>query len=310
MNIFIHHDGALGDVLLSLPAIRSIRRPGDKLHFAGNADIGLFLKEALVIDEASSSSNALYAPLYAGRVPGDARSFLEGFSRAFIFSVRTESPFVDAVRSVISNTLVINTIPPDGSFISATEFRLKQVGGQKENHHPLMVIPQPYLELAYGILSRSGYDGFRRVAAIHPGSGGSSKQWPLDAFLELAKRLIRYDDIFVIMLTGPAEDDAFKDRVEYFTRGTIDAVHLSNPELIAAAAMIGLCGLYIGNDSGMTHLAAALGRPVLALFGPTDPGVWGPTGPSRIEIIHATDLSALAVDTVYVKAHEMLASLA
>lgn len=310
MDIFVHHDGALGDVLLSLPAIRSIRGPGDRLHFAGNADIGLFLKQTFVVDEVSSSSSALYAPLYAGRASNDTRSFLEGFTRAFIFSVHTESPLVHAIRSVIADTIAINTIPQDGSIIPAAEFRLKQVGGAPgEDRHPLIEIPQPYLELAYGILSRSGYDGYRRVAVIHLGSGGRAKRWQLDAFFDLAERLTIYDKIFVIMLTGPAEDDAFKDRVEDFTRKKMDTLHLSTLELIAAAAMIGVCGLYIGNDSGMTHLAAAIGRPVLALFGPTDPAVWGPTGPSRIEIIHAPELSALAADTVYAKAHEMLAEL-
>ena len=99
--------------------------------------------------------------------------------------------------------------------------------------------------------------------AIHPFSGSSSKNWPLENFRALASQLALASPIY--WCRGP-EDPPLADAVEF-------------TDLYQLACWLAKARLYIGNDSGVSHLAAAVGTPVLALFGPTDPEVWGPRGP-------------------------------
>ena len=101
-------------------------------------------------------------------------------------------------------------------------------------------------------------------AVIQPFSGSSKKNWPLEKFRALAARLER--SMPVHWCSGP-DDPPLPE-----------AVRIDN--LYHLACWLARARLYIGNDSGITHLAAAVGTPVLALFGPTDPATWAPRGPN------------------------------
>jgi len=122
-----------------------------------------------------------------------------------------------------------------------------------------------------------------RFLAIHPGSGSLVKNWPADRFAALARSVSR--DRPWLLVEGPAEAE---------TAGVLRAA----PGVVIAAtlpprvlgAVLATAGLYVGNDSGVSHLAAAWGARTLALFGPTDPAVWSPVGPS-VEVIRSSDNS-------------------
>lgn len=102
---------------------------------------------------------------------------------------------------------------------------------------------------------------------IHPFSGSPRKNWPLKKFRALAAQLAR--DVPVYWCRGP-EDPPLPGAVEI-------------PGLYDLACWLARAQLYIGNDSGVTHLAAAVGTPVIVFFGPTDPDVWAPRG-DRVQI--------------------------
>lgn len=104
-------------------------------------------------------------------------------------------------------------------------------------------------------------------AVIHPFSGSARKNWPLQRYRELAERL----PARVQWCAGPEEDLA-------------EAVRMD--DLYQLACWLASARIYIGNDSGITHLAAAVGAPVIAIFGPTDPNVWAPRG-ERVRVVHA-----------------------
>jgi hypothetical protein len=301
MNIFLHQDGALGDVMLSLPAVRRLKQNGDRIHFAGRIDIGALLCQTGVVDEASSSAAARYASLYAGDVSNEVRGFLHRFERAWVFTADPGSALVSAVRALVPGTTVITTIPPAGANVPVSGFRLGQVdGGATLGRGPFMTVPPRYLDLAANMLSRAGYDGVRQLIAIHPGSGGRSKCWPLERYFALSERLQAGTGAFVIILTGPAEDDLFKDRIDAFSRGRAGVSHFADADLITVAALLGRSDRYVGNDSGVTHLASALGCRVLALFGPTDPLLWKPAG-THVEVVRSKRLAELSADEVYAR---------
>jgi len=111
---------------------------------------------------------------------------------------------------------------------------------------------------------------------IHPGSGGRRKCWPLDRFCELARRLGTAGRT-VAFLLGPVE-------VERMDRADLDMLRrdyccIEDEPLDRVAALLATAGGFIGNDSGVAHLAAAVGTATVAIFGPTDPQVWSPLGP-------------------------------
>jgi hypothetical protein len=127
------------------------------------------------------------------------------------------------------------------------------------------------------ILDEAGVSQTLKPIIIHPGSGGVQKCWYLDNFLAIASMLAKrgLEAVFVL---GPAEQERFGKA----TTAKIGEVArtLSNLPLTDVLAVLSSARGYIGNDSGITHLASALGLPTIAVFGPTEPGVYGPVGPA------------------------------
>jgi ADP-heptose:LPS heptosyltransferase len=124
--------------------------------------------------------------------------------------------------------------------------------------------------------------------ALHPGSGSPSKNWPFPRFVETARRLARGAPW--LLLLGPAEEAVTPPPDALVARGW---------PLRRLAAAVSAAGLFLGNDSGASHLAAAAGAPTLALFGPTDPAVWAPIG-GAVSTLRAPSgrLEDLATDAV------------
>jgi ADP-heptose:LPS heptosyltransferase len=114
---------------------------------------------------------------------------------------------------------------------------------------------------------------------LHPGSGSPSKIWP--GFGDLARTLRE-----AVILAGPCE-----------TSLRYSNARLQNLSLPEVGEQLRRCRLFIGNDSGITHIAAYWGTPTLALFGPTDPEIWGPVG-RRVKVLHKPSLADISVDDV------------
>ncbi|MBI1784476.1 hypothetical protein HYR69_04970 [Candidatus Sumerlaeota bacterium] len=115
-----------------------------------------------------------------------------------------------------------------------------------------------------------------KPAIIHPGSGRSGKCWPLPNFLFLAERCAQFGPAAPHFLIGEVEESTWsRDKILQLESAS---TFTRNPSLLSAAALIASASLFIGNDSGMSHLAAALGTPTIAIFGPTDPAIWKPLG--------------------------------
>jgi ADP-heptose:LPS heptosyltransferase len=109
------------------------------------------------------------------------------------------------------------------------------------------------------------------IIAVHPGSGSASKCWPSDRFAVVIQALLRHR-VRVVLIQGPADEEA--------TQAVARQVRVSLPRLreetlATAVGVLSSCDEFLGNDSGMTQLATALGMPTVAVFGPTDPRIWG-----------------------------------
>ncbi len=160
----------------------------------------------------------------------------------------------------------LDALPKHDATIHAADFFLKQAGGN-----------------GFAVPTIGCEPGTRGdFAVIHPFSGSARKNWPLSRFRELAKRLA----LPVQWSAGPEE-------------ALQDAVRFEN--LYELACWLASARVYIGNDSGITHLAAAVGTPVVAIFGATDPSVWAPRG-KRVRVV-----SGITVDEVLEAARQLRA---
>ncbi len=135
-------------------------------------------------------------------------------------------------------------------------------------------------------------DGF---LAVHPGSGSRAKNWPWDRFVEATRRLSpgrRW-----LLALGPAEDDLAPPPAALVAHAM---------PLRRLGAVLARAGLFLGNDSGVAHLAAACGTRTLALFGPTDPAQWAPVG-RGVGVLRAPSsrLDDLGVEDVVAAARRM-----
>lgn len=122
---------------------------------------------------------------------------------------------------------------------------------------------------------------------LSPGGGWASKRWPTERFAELAERLHRDFGLAAVLNRGPGEkamDDAFR-------RATAIRARIFSGDTVHLAAILASARLAVGGDTGPLHLAAALGTPVVALFGPTDPRRNGPFSPQAI-VLHKTNLAS------------------
>jgi heptosyltransferase-2 len=127
---------------------------------------------------------------------------------------------------------------------------------------------------------------------LHPGSGSLRKNWPADRFAALVALVSR--DRPWLLVEGPADAAPAAElaRVPRACRAQ------GLPPRILGA-LLSQAGAYVGNDSGVTHLAAAWGAPTLGLFGPTSPDVWAPLGPRVSTLLAPTSLMTdIAVDEV------------
>jgi ADP-heptose:LPS heptosyltransferase len=120
-----------------------------------------------------------------------------------------------------------------------------------------------------------------RFLAIHPGSGSPAKSWPEGRFRALAARLTEGRPW--LLVTGPADA-----RARAALRAAPGAVEAHGAPVRVLGALLARCGLFVGSDSGVGHLAAASGAPTLALFGPTDPLTWSPLGPT-VDVLRSPD---------------------
>jgi heptosyltransferase-3 len=256
--------GGIGDCIVSLPAIEHLRTETTEI-WVPSAVVPLIGGPARAI--ASTGIDLLGLP--GVEPPAALITKLRSFDSIVSWYGANRAEFREHVSAVGLPFQFLDALPDLGAKVHATDFFLTQVGGRG------LAVPRIDCK-------RSAHGDF---AAIHPFSGSSGKNWPLYRFRELAARLAPP----VRWCAGP--DEVLEDAVRF------DNLYELGSWLASAA-------VYIGNDSGITHLAAAVGTPVVAIFGPTDPAVWAPRG-ERVSVVSCGSLDEISVDDVLEAAHKI-----
>jgi heptosyltransferase III len=273
--VLVVRAGALGDTLLTLPAICALRQrfPAARIEAVGAPAAWAALGP--VVDRIHDADDPAAAPLLSTRPLLILPAPVAGAELIVLWSSRTPSTIEAPVRAIAASPY-----PPPGVHAAPWLLSTLRPLGITQvlddlvppRAAPLALSPD---ELATGRAVLDGL-GLDRPILIHPGAGAVWKRWPPDRFAHVARRL-RDAGRPVALLAGPA-DRAAVDAV----LARIDLPVLENLPPRTLAAVLSHAALYIGNDSGVTHLAALVGAPTLALFGPTDPASWSPLGRVRI----------------------------
>ena len=237
-----------------------------------------------------------WARLFAGLPPESAlRQRFAGCRRllAYIAGGEAAAPqLVDGLRQLADRVVVADPLPLEGEAVHIANHLARPLAGFGIRP-PVDTVPR---------IDMPPRDRRQGPVVIHPGSGGAVKCWPASRFAAVLEWL-RRRRIPAVVLWGPAE----RARAEELAR-LLPPERLSPATPFALAEALAGARLYVGNDSGPGHLAAAVGTPTISLFGPTDPRVWRPLGP-RARVITAPDapMESLALERVLGVLEEELA---
>ncbi|NOZ22372.1 MAG: glycosyltransferase family 9 protein [Planctomycetes bacterium] len=129
--------------------------------------------------------------------------------------------------------------------------------------------------------------GKRPVVAIHPATSsfGALKRWPIASYAAVGDVLTREDGAAILITWGPGEEELAKELSKTMEEPAV--VSVETKRLGQLVALLRECDLFIGADTGPLHIASAAGTPVVALFGPKDPAIYGPRGPAGARVVQA-----------------------
>ena len=258
-KILIVHLGALGDLLLSRPALLAIRMrfPQAEIDFLGYPHLTSLIKWEMRIRH---TYNIEYSK--------ENEKFWYNYD-LFIFFARKNYPAWEKVLT-FAPSIFVKTIPPPEVNLPVFQFQLQQL------HKQGFEIPSEFPSLSFppAEISLNICPDF----LIHPGSGSSSKNWPPAYFAEVIQAFSQCNPGLII---GPADRKVAEEILSFL--GNKKIILLEQLSLLTLAAIISKVRVFLGNDSGISHLAAALGVPSFVIFGPTNANIWKPWG-KRVEV--------------------------
>lgn len=281
-SIIVIHPGALGDVLLAVPALRWIQATfqDHRILLISNEAVGRLLLECRQIDAWMSVQGTRCADLCSGVVPDsiEMRQWLDVCDLAVVWMKEDDRGLATVLRNCgVGEVRIQSPFNPRLKSRHHSDRFLETLGSTTANlpaDQPLR-LPPSLIEQGRVYLSHIGILPDRALALIHPGSGSRHKCTSVKVLADVINSINR-EGLYPLVLEGPADEAIMEQLVPLLP---VDHAVLRGLELPVVAGIMAQAEVYVGHDSGTTHLAALLGVPTIALFGPTDPEQWAPRGP-------------------------------
>ena len=282
-RFLILRGGAIGDFILTLPALQALRDrwPDAYIELVGYPHIANLALAAGLVDHVESLDRADAARLFTWRptFSEEQAAHLRSFDLVISYLHDPDGVVKANLKAAgVKQVIYGSPLVEQGHAIDHLMKPLETLAIYGEKPLPRLTLKA---ERGREWLAAHGLAG--DVVAIHPGSGSPKKNWPAENFLKLAEQL-RESDQKYLMIFGEA-DAAVAALIRTKMPGVIE---LSGCTLVELATVLSACRAYVGNDSGVTHIAAAVGLTTIALFGPSDADRWGPRG-SHVSIIKAPE---------------------
>ncbi|MDA0321342.1 MAG: glycosyltransferase family 9 protein [Verrucomicrobia bacterium] len=289
--------GAIGDFILTLPALQSLRGAcsGAEIELACYPHVGKLALAGGLVDRVTSLDRREFATIFSTKPQFDTEfvdyilefeaiiSYLYDPDQIAILNLNRAG----GKRVIYANPIIKDRHASDQLSAPLDELDLRVV----KQRHAFLSLDADSLDAGQKRCATLG-DG---VVLIHPGSGSPRKNWPLESYLKLARSLSETAGFSAVFSVGEADHDLES------ALASAGVALLKGLSLVELAAVLVHARGYVGNDSGITHLAAAANVPVIAIFGPTDPATWAPRSPN-VHVITASgdppELSTIPVCTV------------
>lgn len=328
-NILVIDFGQLGDVVLSLPALRAIR--GRFPHAQITVAVG---KPGAPIVQLSGYSDAV--------MPVDRVSLRDGSKALALISIarfvkdvrRAKFDFIIDLHS-LSETNILGFLSgapqrlyarrPGRSLDYLSNFRPQPpVEDNRDSKHaidryldvliPLGIKDAPRVPrlptraeddaAIEQMLKKEKAHSETMLVGLFPGAGHPGRRWPLERFSELADMLVRNDSVRVIVFAGPEERALVKEMRARFPRTTVFFDRLTIPQLAAAIVRL---SAFVSNDTGPMHIATAVGTSVVALLDRPTPNSFIPIE-ERHRVLYSQTIKELTTDEVYAATRALLAA--
>ncbi|HEY7167145.1 MAG TPA: glycosyltransferase family 9 protein [Candidatus Binatia bacterium] len=268
--------GALGDFVCFLPALRFLSAGGDVDLFARSE----FAAIAPGTVRVHSIERYEIARLFAAGAANEDRilRFFRGYSGLYSWHGSHAVEFAGAVKSLFGEHGHVFPFYPTVQTMHQADYYQSCVCEGKAPRLPPIRIRPDSMAWAADYLRHHGLEK-QPILGIAPGSGAREKNWPAEYFSQVAEWWREEVCGAVILFLGPVEEERTELR-----RLRKKALIAENLPLDRLAALLRTLDVYLGNDSGVTHLAAAAGVSTMALFGPSAVARWAPRGP-RVSVI-------------------------
>jgi ADP-heptose:LPS heptosyltransferase len=295
-EILVIHPGALGDVLQTVPALTMLREgvPA-RLAFAGQPRLARLLVDTAVVDEALAFDALGLSHLFvADAVPAPVREWLARFDWAISWFGARDAVYPWALRALIPRVVIAPPVPDVDSPRRVWEHlcsTVEEFTGPASRPTPTLRVPGVWTEHARTALARLNADPARPLLVVHSGAGARWKRWPVDKIARAVAHSARSAPWQVVVHEGPADAEAAADLLTELNRISPGGgpVHLVAPDLGLLAGVLGLAHAYVGADSGVSHLASAVGARAIIVYPTSTVARWAPWSPTATAVAMTAD---------------------
>jgi heptosyltransferase-3 len=314
-KILFIRGGAIGDFILTMPAIQLVREtlPETRVEVLGYEPITSLAKAASLVDDTRSIEHGPMAGFFVpnGKLDSEWMEYFGSFSVVISYLYDSDGFFRDNVERCKVDTFIQAPHRVDES--------KEELSAATQLAKPLealaMYLDKPFVDLPVNLSDKvkaiftsqnEGHGSFR--IALHPGSGSPRKNWSFEGWFHVMTLIqAKYPNAQFLIISGEAEERSIAEFISMLDTLRLNYEHLEHLDLPSVGAKLQQCDLFLGHDSGISHLAGACGIPCLLLFGPTDPLIWAPQNPKVKTIVAPEgDLSRIEGDDVAQKAMLLL----
>ena len=290
--------GAIGDFILTLPALKALRDayPNSDIEILGYKHIAVLVEGRFYARRVRSIESALLSRFFAkdADLPAELATYFAGFDLIITYLYDPDLIFETNLRRSGAREIIRGPAKLENSSHASRQLArpIEELGAPVSNFAPKL-----YLSTEDRHRARQFVAGLEApLIAFHPGSGSHEKNWPLQDWIELGNHFLRDFAGSLLIVSGEADEDQIRQLESIWQNPRVRfAKHLPLSDLAAVVENT----IFVGHDSGISHLAAAAGAKCILLFGPTDPVVWAPLNENARVIRAPTgDLRQLNVDLV------------
>lgn len=293
-KILVIRGGAIGDFILTLPAIAALRQqfPTAHLEVLGYPHIVQLAVTAGLVDCARSIEARPLAAFFArnGTLSEDMIDYFSEFDLIVSYLYDPDEIFrINIGRCSPAQFIPGPHRPNEQEEVHASKVYLRPL------QRLAIFDPDPIPRIP--VKESSARFSSPAVMAMHPGSGSDKKNWPETRWAELLERIMTETRFDVLLVGGEAEGQRLQRLCAALPPARVRlAQSLALPDL---ACVLARCSGFLGHDSGISHLAAAVGVPGLILWGDTTEEIWRPAGDHVVIVRDPRGLAALPVDSVF-----------